>query len=417
MAQFASAPQLARRTRHRALVLTIAGLASVATFAVAADLTSEAPTGFDGVTNGFQSQDQMNLDRVTFDEAEEVDEGLGPVYNATSCGGCHGTPVTGGSSQVTELRAGHVGFNGNFVDAPGGSLINDRAIDASIQERLTLGDDIRTQRGSSSVLGEGFVEAIADSTLQDIANKQPFAQRGTIVKVPVGEAGGALRIGRFGWKDQHASLVSFSADAYLNEMGITSPLQPKENTSLGRSVAGFDDVNDPEEPPTATNPNGDDIEAFARFIRTTKAPPRDTVLSGSPDAMAGAKIFAAIGCATCHVASIQTAPAGTPINGGAFVVPPALGGKVIHPYSDFLLHDVGTGDGIVQNGGQATRDQLRTPALWGLRARDRLMHDQQTVTRTEAIRRHGGQARDASKRFDGLSDSDRSQLLTFLASL
>jgi len=80
------------------------------------------------------------------------------------------------------------------------------------------------------------------------------------------------------------------------------------------------------------------------------------------------------------------------INGGAFTVPAALGNKTIHPFSDFLLHDVGTGDGIVQNGGQGTRNQLRTPPLWGLRARDRLMHDLQTVSRTDAINRHAGQA-------------------------
>ena len=214
--------------------------------------------------------------------------------------------------------------------------------------------------GSSlNTLGDGFVEAINSNTLIAIANAQPGAGlgiAGQVITVPVNEANNATRVGRFGHKNQHASLISFAADAYLNEMGITSPLQPVENTSMGRSVVAFD-------PPELREVNGfveddgEDIEIFARFMRATKVPPRDTALAATSDAIAGSQLFDAIGCNVCHTRSITTSPAGTVINGGEFIVPAALGNKIIHPFSDFLLHDVGTGDGIVQNGGQSTQEQ------------------------------------------------------------
>jgi len=370
---------------------------------------TDAPTGFDNLTNGFVTQAQMDADREIFEEREEIDEGLGPLYNATACSDCHQNPVTGAISQITELRAGH--FNGvNFVDHPGGSLINDRAINADIQERVLGGNEVRTFRTSLNTLGDGFVEAIDSNTLVAIANGQPGGLTGTFIQVPVNEAGNALRGARFGWKNQHASLVSFSADAYLNEMGITSPLQPNENTRNGVSVAAFDEVADPED-------NGDDVAAFARFMRATKAPPRDAALAATADAITGGNLFNAIGCNICHVTSINTVAPGTSINAGAFIVPAALGNKRIRPFSDFLLHNVGTGDGIVQNGGQGTRNQMRTPPLWGMRTRDRLMHDGETLTRNEAILRHFGQANPVINNYILLSDNQKNQLITFLNSL
>ncbi|PYU96405.1 MAG: hypothetical protein DMG08_02345, partial [Acidobacteria bacterium] len=161
-------------------------------------------------------------------------------------------------------------------------------------------------------------------------------------------------------------MLSFSSDAYLNEMGITNRFNGTENTSLGNSVAAFDTVPDPED-------TRNDIFDFAEFMRATKAPPRgagaETGRNPDPDIAAGSGLFDSVGCGTCHTRTIQTAQAGTPINGGQFTVPPALGSKSIHPFGDFLLHDIGTGDGIVQNGGQATANQMRTAPLWGVRTR------------------------------------------------
>ena len=279
---------------------------------------------------------------------------------------------------------------------------------------MLTGNEVRTLRFSSNVLGLGFVEALDDNTLTEIARIQNFLTdariAGQVIRVPVSESAGAVRVGRFGWKDQHASLVSFAADAYLNEMGITSPLQPNENTSNGQSVTGYDTVPDPED-------DGKDVEAFARFLRATKAPPRDTELAATPDAQAGSQLFAQVGCIICHTSTLRTGPTGSIINGGKFTVPSALGDKIIHPFSDFLLHDVGTGDGIVQNGGPLTRNKLRTAPLWGLRTRPRLMHDGASLTFREAILRHDGEASFVINNFRGLSNNQKNQLLTFLRSL
>lgn len=403
-----------RKTRARRLMVTDVLVLLLLTAPLVYAVSTEAPAGFDDTTNGFASQTQFDLDRGVFDEFEVIEDGLGPVYNAQACRECHQNPVSGSGSQITELRVGRKDVFGNFVNRPGGSLINDRAIHESIQERVAGEDTVQAFRISLNVLGDGYIEAIANSTIQAIQASQPSAMRGTIINVPVLEAPGQTRIGRFGWKNQHASLLSFSADAYLNEMGITSPLQPTENTSNGASVAAFDTVNDPEEEPTSTEPNGPDVEAFARFMRSTKVPPRGPITA---DVQAGALLFTQLGCQHCHVPTITTAPAGTLINGGAFTVPAALGDKIIHPYSDFMLHDVGTGDGIVQNGGQGTRNKLRTPPLWGLRTRTRLMHDGESFTRSGAILRHAGEATAVTNSYKALNNTQQVQLSAFLNSL
>ncbi len=396
------------------LVLGSLVFAAPMVYAVAA---VEAPAGYDNLTNGFESQTQMDLDRAQFNNREEIADGLGPVYNAQACGECHQTPVSGAGSQVTELRVGRLDPSGNFVNPPGGSLINDRAIDPAIQEQATRDDVVVAFRSSLGTLGDGFVEAIPDQAFTRIQAGQPPNMKGTIIQVPLSEAPGQTRIARFGWKNQHASLLSFAADAYLNEMGITSPLQPTENTSYGKSIAAYDTVPDPEDAATPSAPHGGDVDAFARFMRSTKVPARDAVLAATPDAQAGAMIFHQIGCDVCHVPTIQTAPAGTVINGGTYTVPAALGDKIIHPYSDFMLHDVGTGDGIVQNGGQATAHKLRTPPLWGLRARSRFLHDLSSVSYGDAILRHNHEAGQAAQAFRNLPPPQRDQLVQFLRSL
>jgi Tol biopolymer transport system component len=292
------------------------------------------------------------------------------------------------------------------------------------------GENVRTFRASLNVLGDGFVECIDDITFQVMRNQQPAGMQGTFVQVPILEAEGCnpdvpsscpTAIGRFGWKASVASLVSFSAIAYRGEMGITSPLQPTELTSLGRSVAPFDIVPEVED-------DGEDVEAFARFMRATKAPPRDRLLVPDDAADPGSALFNSIGCAACHTRSITTAQPGTMVNGFTFTVPAALGNKVIHPFGDFMLHDIGTGDGIVEAGGEATRNKMRTAPLWGVRTRDRLMHDggsssaptnsgAQSFTINEAILRHAGEATGVRNAYTALSETQKRQLMKFLKSL
>jgi CxxC motif-containing protein (DUF1111 family) len=398
---------------------------------------TEAPAGFDtptlaqnsgsqSVSNGIAEPpgDSYMLDQTKFEQDHDASTGLGPVFNARACADCHQNPVSGGSSQFTEIRAGHLDANGNFVAATvpindGAnsialrSIINDRALIPQAQEHVPDTENIRALRAALNTLGDGFVEAIDDSTLQSIAQRQIEVSEGRIhgeaVEVPVLESPGQSRIGRFGWKDQHSSLLSFIGDAYLNEMGVTNRLRPKDVTTVGKVTP------DPEDTPD--NLGLADIDHFAEFIRGTKAPPRDAVLSATAAAQQGQMLFERIGCATCHVSSIVTAPAGTIINGGAFTVPDALGNKIIHPYSDFLLHDIETGDGIVQNPPQDTANKLRTVPLWGLRMHPRHMHDLKSLTLENAIERHGGEAEQVRDHFRELSPEEKQALFTFLNSL
>jgi len=375
---------------------------------------TEALTGFDGLTNGFASQAAMNTARDTFSEVETFEDGIGPVFNNTSCVSCHENPLgqVGTGSQITELRAGH--FDGiRFIDHPGGSLINDRANDRSIQEHILPGNEVQTLRLTLSLAGDGYVEAIDNDTLIAISGAQAAAQRGQFIQVEVLESGGNFRVGRFGWKAQHSSLLSFAGDAYVNEMGVTNRLFPTENTSNGLVVQGgpFDGKPDPA---GIGEDDANDIDAFTLFMRSIKAPPRGPITGA---VTAGQTTFVGIGCAVCHVATITTAPAGTVINGGAFTVPTSLGDKNIHPWGDFLLHDIGTGDGIVQNGGQNTRNLVRTAPLWGIGVRTRFMHDGASVTLPAAIQRHANQAAAAVANFNALSAANQQNVLAFISSL
>ena len=214
----------------------------------------EAPAGFDDKSNGMVDEKTHEADREAFDDVEVVEDGLGPLYNAQSCRECHQDPTSGGASQITELRVGHLGPDGRFRNPEipigrgteiitGRTLVNDRAIcpngafpDTEIHERVPDTEKIRTTRISLNLLGDGFVEAVADQTLIDLAREQCRKSGGKVcgqaIRVPIVEAPGETGVGRFGWKDQHASLQSFSGDAYLNEMGITSRLFPDEVTNL-----------------------------------------------------------------------------------------------------------------------------------------------------------------------------------------
>jgi CxxC motif-containing protein (DUF1111 family) len=401
---------------------------------IAQQSATEAPAGFNtpsfnstaSVSNGIvePTGDTFARDQNVYEENETVADGLGPVYNATSCVNCHQNPNSGAASQITELRVGHNDENGNFVNPTifindgkntitGRSIVNDRAIGPQAQEHIPATENIRTLRAALNTLGDGFVEAIDDSTLIAIAERQPELSEGRVhgevVQAPIFEAPGQTRVGRFGWKDQHSSLLSFIADAYLNEMGITNRLRPTNVTTVLNTTTGIEDQ--PDDLGLA------DIDHFAQFIRGTMVPPRDVTLAATPAALKGRHLFRRLGCSTCHVETIITAPAGTVIDGGQFTVPEALGDKIIHPFGDYLLHDIGTGDGIVQVGPQDTANKLRTAPLWGLRDKARFMHDLKSLSLENAIERHQGEAHEAERRFDELSPEERAALITFLKSL
>lgn len=430
------------------ILTIIASLSLIAAFVSAQ--SDEAPLGFDNKSNGVADDATHQADQAKFEEVEGIADGLGPLYNAQSCRECHQNPVSGGASQVSELRAGHLGPGGRFENPTipinrgtevisGRTLVNDRAIcpsgaypDIEIQERVPDSESVRTERISLSLFGDGFVEALADQTLLDLGRNQCKTSHGKIcglaIHVPIVEAPGQVGIGRFGWKDQQASLLSFSGDAYLNEMGITSRLFPDEVTKL---------CNTASEPNDTPGPDGlADVDHFARFARALKAPSRDAKLAATPKAQKGSELFDKAGCAVCHVRSLTTAAAGAKINGGAFTVPPALGSKTFHPFGDFLLHDVGTGDGIeipvaehyariarqmpkecTPENFQKTRNRVRTAPLWGVRLRPRLMHDGASLTFRDAILRHRGEGEKSAERFRRMGRSDQEALTEFLKSL
>jgi CxxC motif-containing protein (DUF1111 family) len=425
------------KRRKLFLILCLSGATVLALAGIAQEYATEAPAGFDtptlsqlpgsqSVSNGIKQPagDTYAHDQQVYEQTHDPNSGLGPVFNARSCVDCHQNPVSGAASQFTEIRVGHKDANGNFVNPTvlindgadsiaGRSIVNDRAICPQAQEHVLATEDIRTLRAALNTLGDGFVEAIDDNTLRLIAARQPDGSdgriQGEVIEVPVLEAPGQTRVGRFGWKNQHSSLLSFIGDAYLNEMGVTNRLRPKDTTTVCKTTQ------DPEDTPDDLGMA--DIDHFAQFVRGTKVPPPDAVLAATPAARQGHDLFNNIGCSTCHVESIVTAAPGTLINGGMFAVPAALGNKIIHPFGDYLLHDIETGDGIVQAGPMDTANKLRTSPLWGLRMRSRFMHDLKSMTVENAIQRHGGEARHVERRFDELTPREKQELIAFLNSL
>jgi CxxC motif-containing protein (DUF1111 family) len=365
--------------------------------------------------------------KFIFSERETIEDGLGPTYNDVGCVECHQSVDVGAFGQQMEFRAGHI-TNGAFVDAPGGQLIHARGTDSDIVEHISTAETVKAFRVVTSTLGDGFVECVANATLENNVAAQPLAQRGTLTNVPVVEANNTLRHGRFGWKAQQASLLSFAGDAYLNEMGITNKFDGFGGRSSNAADAGthenpastadgvidvtfpspFDPVQDPED-------DGGDVIAFADFMAATRAPGRQNPIPAA--ATRGDSLFTAVGCAVCHTRTLTTAAPGTLINGGAFTVPAALGNKIIHPFSDFALHNIGTGDGIVQNAGQGSANMMRTAPLWGIRGRNRLMHEGLNITIFDSIQLHAGQATTARNNFNSLTAAQRSDLIAFVLSL
>jgi CxxC motif-containing protein (DUF1111 family) len=255
------------------------------------------------------------------------------------------------------------------------------------------------------LFGAGLVEAIPDETLRGL--EDPFDRNGDGVRgrtsIVVDLATGDRRVGRFGWKAQHATLLAFAADAYRNEMGITNDLLRQEYAYdvSDQQMRRCDPIPDPEDKPKPTTGRRgiDNFEAFMRFLAPVARGPIDEVVRD------GERIFGAIGCAACHVPALTTGPSANPL----------FNRRPVPLFSDLLLHDIGTGDGIPQ--AVAKPEEIRTPALWGLRLRRPLLHDGSAATIEDAIVRHQREAELARRGFLQLTPDDRERLLTFLRSL
>jgi CxxC motif-containing protein (DUF1111 family) len=370
-----------------------------------ADTTPRPGDPLPGLTAQEFSEFRLGLD--DFLEVETAAEGLGPAFNGTSCAVCHNVPAVGGTSAILETRVGTRDGQGNFIplDATGETLIHLFSVPThGCQPAIPPSATIIARRAPIPVFGAGLVELIPDAdllALEDPADANGDGVSGRAARLVDGN--GAVRVGRFGWKAQHFSLLTFGADAYRNEMGITNDIFPEEaGYGIGEDAMRRCDVSrDPEDVrDRRTGRRG--IDNFASFMRLLAPLARGPI---DADTAAGEEIFAAVGCAACHVPLLHTAPSENPL----------FDRRPVRAFSDFLLHDIGTGDGIGQ--ASAAANEVRTPSLWGLRLRRPLLHDGRAVTIEDAILAHGQEATGARTRYQALPAPSRQQLLAFLKSL
>ena len=316
--------------------------------------------------------------------------------NGNNCASCHSTPGTGGTSNITVTRL-------QSADGSRNSII----LHSTSEITPVLENGIRADRITISLMGDAYIEAVDEGGIRKIMKRQRLASNrkigGTIARAPALEAGGShAALGKFGWKAQHSSLLSACADSLLNELGVPNRLYPANGIPSKEADAY--------------------LNAIVAFVRSLPPPEPDRKLGATERSIMGERVFSRIGCALCHVPAMKTLPAGTPINGGTYHVREALGNREFYPYSDFLLHDIGTGDGVLEAAAQqfvdpSTANRFRTPPLWGLRFRTWLMHDGKAATPHQAIMRHAGEASDVVASYEKLTPKERYQLEQFLNSL
>ena len=323
-----------------------------------------------------------------------------------SCAACHTQPALGGGSDIVETRYGRTNADGSFdpMVASGGSLVHSQGIGPAgpcnyVGESVPPEATVRAGRRTTPLFGLGLVDAVPDDEF-DKLSRQEMNTSPTTAGRPnrvMNLVKGDITIGRFGWKAQVPTLLQFSADAYLNEIGVTSPLFPQDHCPQGNcALLACDPAPDPEDVR--------DFKAFADFMLLLAPPARAVARTTSQQ---GESVFQAIGCASCHAPKLRTGPSQIR----------ALDHVLFEPYSDFLLHDMGSlGDGI---GGQglATGSEMRTAPLWGLRGLITLLHDGRAASIDEAIFAHDGQARAARDRYAALNATSKGALLRFLGSL
>ncbi|HEY1434105.1 MAG TPA: di-heme oxidoredictase family protein [Thermoanaerobaculia bacterium] len=341
-----------------------------------------------------------------FNSVETVEEGIGPVFNDVSCASCHSLAAVGGASAILETRFGTTGPDGLFdpLTQWGGSLIQKQGIGAAVSceylaEIVPPEATIVAARRTTALFGLGLVDAVPDATFQAIAQEEAFNPDGItgVVSMVTDIATGQTVVGKFGWKGQNPNLFQFAGDAYLNEMGITNPQFPNENCPQGDCASLSCN------PAPGLNDDGEGVQEFADFMTFLAPPPRGPITAQTA---LGELVFRGVGCAGCHRTVMRTGP-----NGVA-----ALNKVVFHPYSDFLLHDMGAlGDGITQN--LATGHLMRTAPLWGARKLTTFLHDGRATTLDAAILAHDGQARKARDRYAGLPGYKKTLLAAFLNSL
>jgi len=401
-----------------------------------------------------------------FKEIETLPQ-IGPIFNGMSCAGCHSQPAIGGAGLFINeirvrnntapgpvhifavdnmLRGGPQTQGSNSIFATGmesepiGCQITSPGCQMSVCQneeltRTTFSTSLMTcdptsaaftsgancviGRAATPTFGLGLVEAVSDRALMQLAQLEPSSVRGTVKQI---NELGQNRVARFGWKDDHATLRAFAGDAYLNEMGITNPDNPNEVSQcamnqqdygiLMQTSAGVEDGIDSD--------GRADIDHFADFMRALAPPP---TLPQNASAQNGGRLFLQSGCAGCHTPMLLTDfnPASfIPRSTGGIAISStlnrALARQTFNPYSDFLLHDMGSlGDGITS--GAAGPTMMRTAPLWGIRAKTVYLHDGRATDIPTAISLHDGQGKAAATAFQWLTPSQQQDLLNFLGTI
>jgi CxxC motif-containing protein (DUF1111 family) len=363
---------------------------------------------------GASELERFTRGRAAFEEARRVETGLGPLFNEVGCNRCHNKKGVGGAGLQSAVLAGRL--EGGVFDPlrreGGPSLANATLTleaDASrLVPRCKLPSDgeprpsdanVVTRRRTTPLFGLGLVDATPEATFTELARQQAAPIRGRVARVR-SLATGQLEAGKFGWKAQAPSLHEFAGLALLMELGVTSPHFPSEQPPLGDpgQLVDCDTVTDPE----------DDGTAVARMTDFMRLLAPIAPLEPDAEARAGSALFDRVGCADCHVRTLTSGP--SPIA--------ALSEKTYAPFSDFLLHDMGSlGDGIAE--GDAGPREMRTAPLWGARlaGTTRLLHDGRARSFEDAIARHDGQGAAARAAFEALSDRERLRLVAFLSTL
>jgi hypothetical protein len=300
-----------------------------------------------------------------FSHTLSVEEGLGPLFNARSCTGCHFDPGPGG-----------MGGFATFID-PHGPVARQNAIPGCTAPTGVPADAISSLRSAMTLRSTSLMDFVLRGDIEANQAAEPAAVRGRLAILP------DERLGRFGWKADVATLVEFLGGAFRNEMGVTNGLDRVDITTAC-------DANE-----NAPEIDSVPLEANDVFLQGIDAPAPSAACLGS----AGATAFTNAGCADCHAPSFP---------GPGFTV---------HLYTDLLLHDMGPGlaDNFPQ--GAATGSEFRTMQLTAVSQRSRFLHDGRAIHVSDAIEAHGGQAAAAKQAFDNLSAADQQALLSFLGCL
>ena len=370
------------------------------------------------------------LGRALFERLATADEGLGPLYNAERCSDCHDQPVVGGGgTRIPVLKATR--FEDGRCDLlldEGGDNIQRRATDLLVAhgmgpEEVPAAATATARVTAPPLLGLGLLEAVPDEVLLEWADPDDADGDGISGRLPRLADG---RTARFGRKGDASTVRDFVVTALRFELGFTTPGHPAEETVNGIPVPpAADPMADPEiDAPTLAQ-----ITDYIRFLAPPAPeweawPARDRAASAAPERVAppaperqasaavrdtvaqGAALFRQIGCESCHRAELRTGSTGTP----------ALATRTISPYSDMLLHDLGEALADVC-GYDAAPGELRTAPLWGLRHRDRLLHDGRAADVPSALSAHGGEATAARDAFLALPPEAQRAVVRFLLSL